>query len=114
MAETGSGQAATRNLSRASIADYAPTYGALAALVLLLIVNAFATPNFLDVNNFRNILLQVAPTALVATGMTFVIATGGTDLSVGSIMAIASAVAAVLLGYGVGGALLVAPLGAAA
>jgi galactofuranose transport system permease protein len=114
MAETGSGQAATRNLSRASIADYAPTYGALAAFVLLFIINAFATPNFLDVNNFRNILLQVAPTVLVATGMTFVIATSGIDLSVGSIMAIASAVAAVLLGQGVGVALLVALLAATA
>src|ERR1041384_2774880 len=114
MAEPRTEQTATRNASRASIADYAPTYGALAALILLFIINAFATPNFLDVNNFRNILLQVAPTVLVATGMTFVIATGGIDLSVGSIMAIASAVAAVLLGYGVGVALLVALLAATA
>lgn len=93
---------------RASIADYAPTYGALAALVLLFIINAVATPNFLDVNNFRNILLQVAPTVLVATGMTLVIATGGIDLSVGSLMAISSAVAAVSLGRGVVVAMLLA------
>src|ERR687886_1035830 len=79
------------------IADYAPTYGALAALVLLLVVNSVLTPNFFDLNNFRNILLQVAPTVLVATGMTLVIATGGIDLSVGSVMAIASAVAATQL-----------------
>ncbi len=79
------------------VADYAPTYGALAALVLLLAVNSLFTPNFFDLNNFRNILLQVAPTVLVATGMTLVIATGGIDLSVGSVMAIASAVAAVTL-----------------
>jgi simple sugar transport system permease protein/ribose transport system permease protein len=114
MAEPRTEQTATRNASRASIADYAPTYGALAALILLFIINAFATPNFLDVNNFRNILLQVAPTVLVATGMTFVIATGGIDLSVGSVMAIASAVAAVLLGQGVAVALLIALLAAAA
>jgi ribose/xylose/arabinose/galactoside ABC-type transport system permease subunit len=88
--------------------DYAPTYGALAALVLLVAANSVLTPNFFDVNNFRNILLQVSPTALVAVGMTFVIATGGIDLSVGSVMAIASAVAAASLD---GGAVAAALLG---
>jgi ribose/xylose/arabinose/galactoside ABC-type transport system permease subunit len=93
------------------VADYAPTYGALAALVLLLVVNSVFTPNFFDFNNFRNILLQVSPTVLVAVGMTLVIATGGIDLSVGSVMAIASAVAATSLDYGAGAA---AALGLAA
>src|SRR5215216_6444603 len=95
------------------VADYAPTYGALAALVLLLVVNSVFTPNFFDLNNFRNILLQVAPTVLVATGMTLVISTGGIDLSVGSVMAIASAVAATSLDAGALPAVLLA-LGAAA
>ena len=92
--------------SEFKLADYAPTYGALAALVLLLIVNIIFTPNFADFDNFRNILVQVAPTMLVAIGMTFVIATGGIDLSVGSVMAIASAVAAISLDYGAGAAIL--------
>ena len=83
--------------SASSFADYAPTYGAAAALVLLILANVFLTPNFADVDNFRNILVQVTPTMLVAIGMTFVIATGGIDLSVGSLMAIASAVAAISL-----------------
>src|SRR2546429_439241 len=64
-----------KGLGRGRIADYAPTYGALAALLLLLLLNSIFTPNFFDVNNFRNILLQVAPTVLVAVGMTLVIAT---------------------------------------
>jgi ribose/xylose/arabinose/galactoside ABC-type transport system permease subunit len=96
------------------IADYAPTYGALAALVLLVIINSVFTPNFFDVNNFRNILLQVAPTVLVAVGMTIVISTGGIDLSVGSVMAIASAIAATSLDYGAGLAVLLALAAAAA
>jgi ribose/xylose/arabinose/galactoside ABC-type transport system permease subunit len=96
--------------TRSSLADYAPTYGAAAALLLLLIANMVFTPNFADVNNFRNILLQVAPTVLVAVGMTLVIATGGIDLSVGSVMAISSAMAAVNLGSGVGVAMLLALL----
>ena len=89
-------------------ADYAPTYGALAALVLLVAGNMIFTTNFAAVDNFRNILVQVTPTMLVAIGMTFVISTGGIDLSVGSVMAIASAVAAVTLDYGAGIAILLA------
>jgi simple sugar transport system permease protein/ribose transport system permease protein len=100
--------AGAKSAGRARIADYAPTYGALAALVLLLVMNSVFTPNFFDVNNFRNILLQVAPTVLVAVGMTLVIATGGIDLSVGSVMAIASAVAATQLDRGAGLAVLLA------
>ncbi len=85
---------------RTLLADYGPTYGALAALILLVLVNAVFTPNFADVNNLRNILLQVAPTVLVAIGMTLVIATGGIDLSVGSVMALAAALAATNLERG--------------
>src|SRR5215207_1666829 len=96
------------------MADYAPTYGALAALALLVVVNSIFTPNFLDLINFRNILLQVSPTVLVAVGMTMVIATGGIDLSVGSLMAIASAVAATSLDYGAGVAVALALAAAAA
>lgn len=97
-----------------NLMDYAPTYGAAIALVLLLVVNLAFTPGFASVDNFRNILVQVTPTMLVAIGMTFVIATGGIDLSVGSVMAIASAVAAISLDYGAGAAILLGLLAAAA
>ena len=90
------------------LADYAPTYGALAALIVLLAFNMIYTTNFAAIDNFRNILVQVTPTMLVAIGMTFVISTGGIDLSVGSVMAIASAVAAVTLDYGAGIAIVLA------
>ncbi|MGH9941350.1 MAG: ABC transporter permease [Pyrinomonadaceae bacterium] len=95
---------------RAGLADYAPTYGAAAALLLLVVVNAIFTPNFVSPDNLRNILVQVAPTMLVSVGMTLVIATGGIDLSVGSVMAIASAVAATSLDRGVGVAVALALL----
>jgi galactofuranose transport system permease protein len=106
-------QAGVRVGGARRVADYAPTYGALAALLLLLIINSVFTPNFFDFNNFRNILLQVSPTVLVAVGMTLVIATGGIDLSVGSVMAIASAVAATSLDYGAGAAVILALAAAA-
>lgn len=91
-----------------TFAEYAPTYGAAAALLLLVLLNAVLTPNFADIDNFRNILVQVTPTMLVAIGMTFVITTRGIDLSVGSLMAMASAVAAISLDYGVLPAILAA------
>jgi simple sugar transport system permease protein/ribose transport system permease protein len=81
----------------ARLGAFGPTYGALAALILLIIINAIFTRNFWDINNFWNILLQASPTMLVAVGMTFVIATGGIDLSVGSVMAVAASVAAITL-----------------
>ena len=100
---TGAGHGAMSRL-----AALGPTYGALAALVLLILFNVIFTPNFATANNFWNILLQVSTTVLVAVGMTLVIATGGIDLSVGSVMAVASALAATTLGSGVALAMLAA------
>ena len=69
------------------------TYGALIGLVLLVLYNILFTPHFVSPQTLDINLTQVAPTAIVATGMTLVIATGGIDLSVGSLMAIAGALA---------------------
>ena len=73
------------------------TASAFVALVLLVVLNALFTPNFATTSNLWNVLLQTSSVALVAVGMTLVIATGGVDLSVGSIMAIAGALAATRL-----------------
>jgi ribose/xylose/arabinose/galactoside ABC-type transport system permease subunit len=100
MAEATTIRQDTRTRQKRNFSDYAPTYGAAIALTVLLIVNVAFTPGFASFTNFSNILVQVTPTMLVAIGMTFVIATGGIDLSVGSVMAIASAVTAVSLDYG--------------
>lgn len=70
-----------------------PTYAALATLVFLLFYNAIFTPYFLTVQTLNINLTQVATIVIVATGMTLVIATGGIDLSVGALMAIAGAAA---------------------
>jgi galactofuranose transport system permease protein len=78
----------------------APPFGPVLGLVLLIAANVLFTPGFASGSTLRNVLLQVAPTMLVATGMTFVIASGGIDLSVGSIMAIASAAAATQMEHG--------------
>ena len=68
------------------------------ALIILMAVITIINSNFLTANNLLNLLLQVTSNALIAFGMTFVILTGGIDLSVGSILALSSALTAGLLG----------------
>ena len=75
---------------------YSQTYGTLGALVLLIIFNIFVTPHFLSVQTLSTNLYQVAITVILAMGMTLVIATGGIDLSVGSVMSIAGSIAALI------------------
>jgi len=54
-------------------------------------------PNFLKAENLLNIANQIAVIAIVAIGMTFVIITGGIDLSVGSLLALSAVITAVLI-----------------
>lgn len=68
-------------------------YGLLSVLVALILFNAIFTDGFLSMQSLRLNLTQVAPVVIVATGMTIVIATGGIDLSVGSLMAISGTMA---------------------
>jgi len=68
-------------------------YGTFIAFIALILFNLVATQNFLSWQTLNVNLTQVAPIVIVAIGMTLVIATGGIDLSVGSLMAIAGALA---------------------
>jgi ribose/xylose/arabinose/galactoside ABC-type transport system permease subunit len=68
-------------------------YGTLIALALLIVFNLIFTRNFATLQTLNVNLTQVCTIVIVATGMTLVIATGGIDLSVGSIMAISGALA---------------------
>jgi ribose/xylose/arabinose/galactoside ABC-type transport system permease subunit len=65
-----------------------------AALVLVLVVvgAAAADPRFLSTENLFNLLRQMAPTGIIAIGMTVVIIAGGIDLSVGAMVAIAGVI----------------------
>lgn len=85
-------------------------YGVYAAVLILLLFNAFFTRNFLDAGNLRTQLVQVAPVVIVALGMALVIGTEGVDLSVGSVMALAAAVVPLYLGFGVWPAVVMALL----
>ncbi len=75
----------------------------LAALLTLLVVlalGAWRNPDFLGPDNVMNVLRQNAVLALLAVGMTFVILSGGIDLSVGSILAFTSVITIKLATFG--------------
>lgn len=71
-----------------------PEVFAILTLLTLCVILSVASDRFLDWENFRNIGRQVSINAILATGMTFVIISGGIDLSVGSVMALSMTVAA--------------------
>jgi ribose transport system permease protein len=71
-------------------------YGMVLALIALIVVTAILDPSFLQTNNLLNLLRQWAPPGLMAVGMTFVIISGGFDLSVGGTYAAAAVLSASL------------------
>jgi ribose/xylose/arabinose/galactoside ABC-type transport system permease subunit len=74
--------------------------GVYVAFVLLVIFNLIVTPNFASVATFSTLLITVSPIVLVSLGVALAIGTEGIDLSVGSVMALASAFLPLYLGYG--------------
>ena len=72
-------------------------YGALVAVLVLGACLSLASPYFLTTGNLSNILVQASVIALLAGGQTFVILTGGVDLAVGALTALAGAVAGHLM-----------------
>lgn len=87
-------------------------HGVLIALIMLIIAAGFSFPQFLTYGNLTNILRQSSMIGLISLGMTFVLLTGGIDLSVGSLAALASVIAATLSSYGNIGLMVLVPLAA--
>jgi ribose/xylose/arabinose/galactoside ABC-type transport system permease subunit len=77
-----------------SIGKIFAKYGIYIAFAILFIILSISSESFLTATNMINILRQVSIIGIVAIGMSFVIVTGGIDLSVGSIMALSAVVAA--------------------
>ena len=90
-------------------------YGILVVFMLLVAASALLSPVFLRPANILNVLRQISITGVIALGMTFVILTAGIDLSVGSVVALVTVLAAsfqrlglvpvLLLGLAVGSAM---------
>jgi ribose/xylose/arabinose/galactoside ABC-type transport system permease subunit len=92
---------------------YGRQFGTLSGLIALCIVLWILTPHFMTVSNLLNVAQQTTLVAIIAVGMTFVIITGGIDLSVGSALAFSGVAMATLLQKGVPlGIALLAGLGA--
>jgi ribose transport system permease protein len=77
---------------RALLLKHGRQLGTLAGLFVLGVVLTILTPHFLTVSNLLNVAQQTSINAIIAAGMTFVIISGGIDLSVGSILAVAGVV----------------------
>ena len=71
-------------------------YSTLSALLVLILFNLVFTKHFISIQTLNVNLTQVATIVIVGVGMTLVIATGGIDLSVGSLMAISGAIAPII------------------
>jgi galactofuranose transport system permease protein len=77
-----------------------PSYAVLGVLLLLVVFGALRYDGFIGTYNVQSVLRYVSMFAFVSLGMCFVIMTGGIDLSVGSVAAMSSVVAALLSPYG--------------
>lgn len=69
-------------------------FGIVIALVLVGSLLAVATPNFLTTANLINVTRQISLNGILAVGVTFVLLTGGVDLSLGSVVALSGVIAA--------------------
>jgi len=85
-------------------------YGIVLIFLLLCIMLVIATPHFLRSQNLINVLRQISINGLLSLGMTFVILTGGIDLSVGSILAFSGVVAASMASTTEGGMVYPVPI----
>jgi ribose transport system permease protein len=72
-------------------------FGIALALAAEVVVFAILSPYFFTTDNLLNVTLQISITSIIAAGMTFVILTGGIDLSVGSVVAFVGVIGASLL-----------------
>jgi ribose/xylose/arabinose/galactoside ABC-type transport system permease subunit len=90
----------TSSLGAARAIGWARDHGVYVAFAALVLFNVIFTTNFATTATLFNLLIQVAPVLIVSLGMALVIGTEGIDLSVGAVMAIASAIVPLYLGYG--------------
>lgn len=70
---------------------------AFSSLILMIVIFSIASPNFFTGTNIKSILLATAVNGVLAVGVTFVIITGGIDLSIGTVMTFSSVIAGVFI-----------------
>lgn len=103
LSESGTTTLGRKKLTGAKVKSILSEYGILIAFLIIILALSFASPYFLRMQNILNVLRQTSINALLSIGMTFVILTGGIDLSVGSVLAFGGIVAASLASDAMGG-----------
>ena len=88
---------AVTTVAPAAKGDLLRKFSAFFGLILLCVILSLSTDKFLTLSNIKNILTQVGVISVIAAGSTFVILTGGIDLSVGSILGLCGVLSAGLL-----------------
>ncbi|MDY5164051.1 ribose ABC transporter permease [Leuconostoc falkenbergense] len=101
MTSTSNEQKVVKEVKDKKILQQLSGLGPVLALIVLALITTVMNPSFLDPNNLLNLLRQVSINGLIAFGMTFVILTGGIDLSVGAILALTPALSAMMITSGV-------------
>jgi len=79
------------------LSEYLQKFGIVFALLAMCAFLSISSPYFLTLSNMANILLQSSINAILALGVTFVIITGGIDLSLGSVLALSGVVMGVAI-----------------
>ncbi len=82
---------------KSNIGEYLQRFGIFIALFIMCAYLSIASPHFLTGSNLANVLLQSSINAILALGVTFVIISGGIDLSLGSVLALSGVVMGVIL-----------------
>ena len=95
------GAALTGDKLRALLRDHAAVVSIAGFFLIVCLYFSLTADAFLSEGNILNLVRQAAPTIIVAVAMTFVITTGGIDLSVGSTLALVSALSAISIDAGV-------------
>jgi len=92
--------ASGRLTGRERLAALAQRRGSIVVLALVVLIASFSFDSFFTVGNAQNVAIQSSFLAIVALGMTFVIISGGIDLSVGSVYALGGVLAAYGIQWG--------------
>ncbi len=99
--ETAAESVATNKTTRRErVASLVQRRGSLVVLALVVLIASFSFESFATIDNAQNIAIQSSFLAIVALGMTFVIISGGIDLSVGSVYALGGVLAAYGIQWG--------------
>lgn len=86
-----------KNQTKRKLISTVNIYRSVIILAIMIVAAAILSPSFFSVSNLFNVIRQIAVAGIVAAGMTFVILTGGIDLSVGSIVGLSGVIGAGVL-----------------